>query len=178
MVRPVLRLLDKSWKMYAVGFLFGLGFDTATQIGLLGISAALGAKGMSIWAILIFPVLFTAGMCLVDTLDGLLMLGAYGWAFVHPIRKLYYNMTITAVSVMIAVAVGAIELLGVLQGQYGLHGRFWDSVASMNNDYFKLIGIVIVTIFVVSWTTSLVVYRALGYHRLELAAEYVRVPNP
>ncbi len=172
MVRPVLRLLDRSWKMYAVGFLFGLGFDTATQVGLLGISAALGAQGVSIWSILIFPLLFTAGMCLVDTVDGLLMLGAYGWAFVHPVRKLFYNMTITAVSVLIALAVGSIEILGVLQDHFDLHGRFWDFIGSMNDDYhFKLIGIVIVIVFLASWATSTLVYRGMGYHRLEMPAE-------
>ncbi len=170
--RPVVRLLDRSWKMYAVGFLFGLGFDTATQVGLLGISAALGAQAMSIWSILIFPVLFTAGMCLVDTLDGLLMLGAYGWAFVHPIRKFYYNMTITAVSVLIALAVGSIEILGVLQSEYNPHGWFWDSIGSLNDDYhFKLIGLVIVVIFIASWATSAVVYRLMGYHLLELPVD-------
>ncbi|HUB24918.1 MAG TPA: HoxN/HupN/NixA family nickel/cobalt transporter [Tepidisphaeraceae bacterium] len=170
--RPAVRLLDRSWKMYAVGFLFGLGFDTATQVGLLGISAALGAQAMAIWSILIFPILFTAGMCLVDTLDGLLMLGAYGWAFVHPIRKLYYNMTITAVSVLIALAVGAIEILGVLQSEYSPQGWFWDSVGSLNDDYhFKLIGVVIVGIFLVSWATSAVVYRMMGYHLLEVPTD-------
>lgn len=169
--RPAVRLLDRSWKMYAVGFLFGLGFDTATQVGLLGISAALGAQAMSIWSILIFPILFTAGMCLVDTLDGLLMLGAYGWAFVHPIRKLYYNMTMTAVSVLIALAVGGIEILGVLQSQYNPGGWFWDSVGSLNDDYhFKLIGVVIVGIFGASWAASAVVYRMMGYHLLEVPA--------
>jgi len=178
--RPVVRLLNRSWKMYAVGFLFGLGFDTATQVGLLGISATLGAQAMPIWSILIFPILFTAGMCLVDTLDGILMLGAYGWAFVHPLRKLYYNMTITAVSVLIAIAVGGIEILGILQSQYNLQGWFWDPVGALNDDYhFKLIGVVIVGVFVASWATSAVVYRYMGYHLLEISAETsAGEPNP
>ena len=92
-------MIRRSWHMYPLGLLFGLGFDTATEIGLLGISAAGASKGLSIWSILVFPALFTAGMSLVDTTDSILMLGAYGWAFVKPIRKLFYNMTITAVSV-------------------------------------------------------------------------------
>jgi nickel/cobalt transporter (NiCoT) family protein len=98
--------------MYPLGFLFGLGFDTATESGLLGISAAEASKGLSMWSILVFPVLFTAGMSLVDTSDGFLMVGAYGWAFVNPLRNLYYNLTITGVSVIVAVVVGAVEALG------------------------------------------------------------------
>src|SRR6266567_4605258 len=106
--RPLLRVTDRSWKMYPVGLLFGLGFDTATQIGILGVAALPIAKGLPVWSILIFPALFTAGMCLVDTTNSVLMLGAYGWAFVKPIRKLYYNMNITLVSVLVAVVIGTI----------------------------------------------------------------------
>ena len=102
--RPLFRLVTKSWHMLAIGFLFGLGFDTATEVALFGISSAQAANGMSFSSIMVFPALFTAGMSLVDTTDGVLMLGAYGWAFMKPIRKLYYNMTITAVSVVVAVA--------------------------------------------------------------------------
>jgi high-affinity nickel-transport protein len=164
--RPVLRLVDRSWKMYAVGFLFGLGFDTATEVGLLGISAAAATQGLPIWAILLFPALFTAGMCLVDTADGILMLGAYGWAYVHPVRKLYYNMTITAISVLIAVLVGGIEVLGVVGGQFDVHGRFWDSVNSLG-DHFGMIGVLILAIFVLSWVVSALGYHLLGYKQLE-----------
>jgi nickel/cobalt transporter (NiCoT) family protein len=165
--RPVLRLVDRSWKMYGVGFLFGLGFDTATEVGLLGISAAAATQGLPIWAILLFPLLFTAGMCLVDTADGILMLGAYGWAFVHPIRKLYYNMTITAVSVVIALVVGTIEILGIIGDQFTLHGRFWDGIGSLG-DHFGIIGAVIIGLFILSWGISIVAYKAMGYHRLEI----------
>jgi high-affinity nickel-transport protein len=164
--RPVLRLVDRSWKMYAVGFLFGLGFDTATEVGVLGISAAAATQGLPIWAILLFPALFTAGMCLVDTADGILMLGAYGWAYVHPVRKLYYNMTITAISVLIAVLVGGLEVLGVIGGQFDLHGRFWDSVSSLG-DHFGTIGVLILAIFVLSWVVSALGYHLLGYKQLE-----------
>ncbi len=165
--RPVLRMVDRSWKMYGVGFLFGLGFDTATEIGLLGISAAAATQGLPVWSILLFPALFTAGMCLVDTADGILMLGAYGWAYVHPVRKLYYNMTITAISVLIAVVVGGIELLGVIGDQLNFHGVFWDGVASLGN-HFGAVGFTIVAIFLLSWAASTIGYRTLGYHRLEL----------
>ena len=100
--------------MYLLGFLFGLGFDTATEVGLLGISAAEARNGLPIWSILVFPALFTAGMALIDTTDSVLMLGVYGWAFLKPIRKLYYNMTITFVSVVMAIIVGSIETLGLI----------------------------------------------------------------
>jgi nickel/cobalt transporter (NiCoT) family protein len=168
-VRPLFRMVDRSWKMYGVGFLFGLGFDTATQVGLLAVAATAAAQGMSIWSVMLFPALFTGGMCLVDTLDGILMLGAYGWAYVHPVRKLYYNMTITAVSVIIAVVIGGIELLGVIGDKYDLHGRLWDIVAYLSDDnHFKLVGAVIIGIFVLSWIASTLNYRLMGFHQLEV----------
>ena len=122
--RPAFNMISKSWHMYPLGFLFGLGFDTATEIGVLGISASEAAKGLSLWSILVFPALFAAGMSLVDTTDNILMLGAYGWAFVKPIRKLYYNITITCVSVIVALAVGGIEALGLSRGSDAPAGRF------------------------------------------------------
>ena len=167
--RPMFRLIRRSWQMYPLGVLFGLGFDTATEVGLLGIAAAGAAKGMSIWSILVFPALFTAGMSLVDTTDSILMLGAYGWAFVKPIRKLYYNMTITFVSVVVALLVGGIEALGLIGDQLGLKGAFWDDIGALN-DNFGLIGYVIIGVFVVSWIVAVLVYRLRGYDRLELTA--------
>jgi high-affinity nickel-transport protein len=167
--RPMFRLIRRSWHMYPLGFLFGLGFDTATEVGLLGISAAQASQGLSIWSILVFPALFTAGMSLVDTTDGILMLGAYGWAFVKPIRKLYYNMTITLVSVLVALLVGGIEALGLLGEQFAVKGAFWDGVGALN-DHFGVIGYLIVGIFVLSWVASAAIYRARGYHRLEVDA--------
>jgi high-affinity nickel-transport protein len=112
--RRFFRMIERSWQMLPLGVLFGLGFDTATEVGLLGISATQASQGLSIWSILVFPALFTAGMTLIDTTDSVLMLGAYGWAFVKPIRKLYYNLTITAVSVIIAVVVGGLETLNLI----------------------------------------------------------------
>ena len=167
--RPMFRLIRRSWHMYPLGVLFGLGFDTATEVGLLGIAAAGAAKGMSIWSILVFPALFTAGMSLVDTTDSILMLGAYGWAFVKPIRKLYYNMTITFVSVLVALLVGGIEALGLIGDQLGLKGAFWDGIGALN-DNFGMIGYVIIGVFVVSWIVAVLVYRLRGYDRLELTA--------
>jgi len=154
--------------MYPLGFLFGLGFDTATEIGLLGISAAEASKGMSMWSILVFPALFTAGMSLVDTTDSILMVGAYGWAFVNPLRKLYYNMTITAVSVLVALIVGGIEAFGLLVDKLGLHGRGWDVVRTLNQ-HFGIIGYLIIGIFIASWIVSAVVYQLKGYDRIEIA---------
>ena len=108
--------------MFPLGFLFGLGFDTATEVGLLGISATQARRACRSGRSWSFPALFAAGMSLIDTTDGVLMLGAYGWAFVKPIRKLYYNLTITAVSVVVAVLIGGIEALGLIGDQLGLDG--------------------------------------------------------
>jgi len=151
--------------MYPLGFLFGLGFDTATEIGLLGISAAEAARGLSIWSILVFPALFTAGMSLVDTSDGVLMVGAYGWAFVNPLRKLYYNLTITLVSVIIAVAVGAIEALGLVAEKLGLTGGIW-SFINLAAGNFTALGYFIVGVFAASWLGSLVIYRVMGNYKI------------
>jgi high-affinity nickel-transport protein len=168
-VIPLLRMLDRSWKMYVVGFLFGLGFDTATQVGMLGISATAATHGTHVRDILVFPLLFTAGMCIVDTADGVLMLGAYGWAFVHPVRKLYYNMTITAASVLVAFVVGTLELLGIIGGKYDLGGTFWHFIGTLNDDYhFGLIGVLVIGICVSSWVISIVAYWYMDYGQLEL----------
>jgi nickel/cobalt transporter (NiCoT) family protein len=156
--RPMFKMISRSWHMYPLGFLFGLGFDTATEIGVLGISAAEATRGLSFWAILVFPVLFAAGMSLIDTTDNILMLGAYGWAYVKPIRKLYYNMTITAVSVAVALVVGGIEALGLLGGHFHFQGWFWDGVARLN-DNFGTLGYFIVGLFAASWIVSIGFYK-------------------
>ena len=163
--RPLFRRIGRSWHMYPLGMLFGLGFDTATEVSLLGISAAGASHGLPIWSILVFPALFTVGMSLVDTIDSVLMLGAYGWAFVHPVRKLYYNMAITLVSVVVAVLVGGIEALGLMGQQFALHGRFWDAVDALNRN-FGVIGYLIVGVFVLGWLGAAIVYRARGYDRV------------
>ena len=134
--RPLFRLIGKSWHMYPLGFLFGLGFDTATEIGLMGIAASEAARGMPVWSILVFPVLFAAGMSLIDTADSMLMIGAYGWAFMKPIRKLYYNLTVTLVSVLIAVLVGGIEALGPDRGPAATEGRAVGSWPRRSAEHF------------------------------------------
>ncbi len=165
--RPMFRMITRSWHMYPLGVLFGLGFDTATEIGVLGISAAEATKGLPLWSILIFPTLFAAGMCLIDTTDNILMLGAYGWAFVKPIRKLYYNMTITCVSVVVAVAVGGIEVLGLIGGRFHFKGTFWGAVSRLNEN-FGTLGYLIVGLFAVSWIVSVAFYKWRRFDDLEL----------
>ena len=165
--RPVFRLIRSSWHMYPLGLLFGLGFDTATEIGLLGISAAEAAKGLSLWSILVFPALFAAGMSLIDTTDNILMLGAYGWAYIKPIRKLYYNLTITFVSVLVALAVGSIEALGLIAGHFHLTGNFWILIQKLNNN-FGVLGYCIIGLFALSWILSIAYYRWRHFDHLEL----------
>jgi high-affinity nickel-transport protein len=164
--RPLFRVVARSWHMYPIGFLFGLGFDTATEIGVLGISATQAAQGMSMWSILVFPALFTAGMSLMDTTDSVLMTRAYGWAFVNPIRKLWYNLTITAASVLVALFVGSVEALGLLGDKLRLGGRFWGLIGNLNDNLTNF-GFVVVGIFVLSWLVSTLVYRAKGYDSLQ-----------
>jgi high-affinity nickel-transport protein len=156
--RPLFRLITRSRHMYPLGFLFGLGFDTATEIGVLGISATQAARGLPLWSILVFPVLFTAGMSLVDTLDSTLMVGAYGWARVNPVRKLYYNMTITGVSIVVAVAVGSVEVLGLLADRLSLAGSPWNLVQALNRN-FAPIGYGIIGILIASWFVSVAIQR-------------------
>ena len=131
-------------------------------------SAAQAAQGLSIWSILVFPALFTAGMTLLDTADSILMLGAYGWAFIKPIRKLYYNLTITAASVLVAVVVGGLETLNLIGDQLGLTdgGGFWGAIGALN-DNFGVLGYCIVGIFALAWIVSVIVYRINGYDEIE-----------
>ncbi|MEH2347187.1 MAG: HoxN/HupN/NixA family nickel/cobalt transporter [Nostoc sp.] len=167
--RPLFRLIDSSWQMFPLGFLFGLGFDTATEVALLGISANQAAKGLPIWSILLFPALFTAGMSLIDTTDGILMLGAYGWAYVKPIRKLYYNMTITLVSVLVAVVIGGIEALNIIGDQLQLKSPFWDFISKLGEN-FGTIGYLIIAIFIFSWLLSTIIYKVNKYDDLEVTS--------
>jgi len=168
-LRPLFRMIRRSWHMYPLGLLFGLGFDTATEIGLLAISAAEAAKGMPIWSILVFPALFTAGMSLVDTTDSVLMVGAYGWAFTRPIRKLYYNLTITSISVLVALLVGGVEALALLADRLHLSGGLWSVATALNGDIGSF-GYLIVAIFVLSWVVSAAIYRLKGYDALDVAS--------
>ena len=156
--RPLFRIISKSWHMYLVGFLFGLGFDTATEIGLLGISAAQASQDMSPFLLLVFPALFTAGMVLVDTTDGVFMVGAYRWAFVNTARKLWYNLTITAVSILVAALIGGIEALALLASKLNPTGTFWTTVSALNDDLSSF-GCVVIGLFVVSWIVSALIYH-------------------
>jgi high-affinity nickel-transport protein len=165
--RPLFRMVSRSWHMFPLGFLFGLGFDTATEVAMFGVSAAQAAKGIPIEAIMVFPVLFAAGMSLVDTTDGVLMLGAYDWAFVKPMRKLYYNMTITLVSVVVAVLIGGIEALGLVGDKLELQGSFWDGIGAVNNNFNNL-GFVIIGVFVAAWVVSFAIYKAKGLDDVEV----------
>ena len=153
--------ITKSWHMYPVGLLFGLGFDTATEIALLVLAGTSAAAGLPWYAILCLPVLFTAGMCLLDTVDGSFMNFAYGWAFSNPVRKIYYNITITGLSVAVALLIGSIELLGLFAGQLGWRGPFWDWLGGLD---LNTVGFVVVGMFVITWAIALLVWR---YGRIE-----------
>jgi high-affinity nickel-transport protein len=165
--RPLFKLVTTGWHMFPLGFLFGLGFDTATEVALLGISATQAARGVSIWSIMVFPALFAAGMSLIDTTDGVLMLGAYNWAFVKPIRKLYYNLTITLVSVVVAFLIGGIEALGLIADQLDLSGWFWDGIGTLN-DNFNNLGFLIIGVFIAAWVGSIIIYRYKGLDKIEV----------
>ena len=169
---PVARRVDTSWKMYPLGVLFGLGFDTATEIALLVLAGSAVAGGLPFWAILSLPILFAAGMSLLDTIDGAFMNFAYGWAFSRPVRKVYYNLTITGLSVATAVFIGGLEVSQVLAGQLDLRGWYWDAA-----DRFDLnhAGYVIVGLFVGVWVVALTAWRVLRIEqRWEAAAEKAR----
>jgi len=165
--RRLFGFIGRSWHMYPLGFLFGLGFDTASEVALLGITAAQASSGLSMWSILIFPALFTAGMTLLDTTDSVLMVRAYGWAFVKPVRKLYYNMTITFVSVIVAVLVGGVEALGLIGEKFSLSGGLWDFVEFLN-DKLEMLGYLVVAVFIGSWLLSMLIYRLRGYDQLDI----------
>lgn len=160
--RPLFRLVTQSWHMFPIGFLFGLGFDTATEIGLFSVSASHAAQDAASWRVMVFPALFAAGMALVDTLDSALMVGAYGWAFENPLRKVWYNLTITSISVLVAIGIGGIEALSLLGEQFALVGPFWDAVAQLNSDLANF-GYWVVGVFVLSWVVSIGIYKWRGF---------------
>jgi high-affinity nickel-transport protein len=165
MFRPLFRVVNRSWHLYPIGFLFGLGFDTATEIGILSIAGTEAAIGLSPWHALVFPALFTASMALVDTADSALMVGAYGWAFVNPLRKLWYNLTITAVSVVIALLIGGIEAMALIGEKLGSDNAFWRWIRGLNDDLAN-VGFIVIGIFVVAWIGSAAIYRLRGYDRM------------
>ncbi len=157
LVRPLFGLIGESWQMYPLGVLFGLGFDTATEIGVLGLSAA-ESRHLPLLSVMIFPALFTAGMALVDTADGILMLGAYGWAFVQPVRKLYYNTAITLMSVVVALLVGSIEILGLLGDRFALRGNLF-ALTDLLNAHLGILGFGIIAVLAFAWLASTIISR-------------------
>jgi nickel/cobalt transporter (NiCoT) family protein len=166
------RMVERPRQIYPIGVLFGLGFDTASEIAFIGIAVTAGvASPVPIWAVLVLPLLFTCGMVLVDTTDGITMRFAYGWAFLRPIRKIYYNLTIAIVSVLVAFVIGGIELLGVLSGELGLTGGLWTALGRLD---FTLVGLAILAVFAGTWGVAVAYYRYKGYDRLAVGP----VPPP
>jgi high-affinity nickel-transport protein len=165
--RPALRAIRESWHMYPLGVLFGLGFDTASEVALLGLAATSGASHVPIWYILLLPAVFAAGMSLVDATDGVLMLGAYGWAYIKPIRKLYYNLNITLVSVVIALVIGGLEAASVVGSELGLSGGIWSLAENLD---MGMLGGGIVALLLASWIGSTLIYRWKRYDELGVEA--------
>ena len=151
-----MKSITKEWQMYPVGIAFGMGFDTATEVALLATTALLATQSLPWYSIMCLPILFTAGMSLMDTLDGCFMNVAYGWALFNPVRKVYYNLAITGLSVAICFLIGTIEVLGLLPTELHLHGRFWDDIAGFN---LNTAGFVIVGMFILTWAVALAVWR-------------------
>lgn len=155
--RPLFKIVKRPWQIYPIGLLFGLGFDTATEIALIAISVGVGvSSSVPVWMILVLPFMFTCGMVLVDTTDGVTMRLAYGWAFLNPIRKIYYNLTVTVISVLVALAIGTAELLQVVANELNLTGTIWDWLSGLD---FETIGFGIIGIFLVSWLVSVAVWK-------------------
>ena len=150
------RKVDASWKMYPVGVLFGLGFDTATEVGLLVLAGSAVASGLPFYAVVSMPILFAAGMCLFDTLDGCFMNFAYDWAFANPVRKVFYNLTITGLSVAVAFFIGTVEILGLIGQEANLNSPFWVFVRGFN---INTAGYAIVGLFVLTWAIALLYWR-------------------
>ena len=150
------RLVTKPWQMYPIGVLFGLGFDTATEVALLFLAAGAAGAGLPFYAILCLPILFAAGMSLLDTIDGSFMNFAYGWALSTPVRKVYYNITITGLSVMVALVIGTIELASIFARHSNASGSFWVWVENID---INTLGFIIVGIFIVTWVAALAVWH-------------------
>ena len=162
-LRPLFRIVKRPWQMYPIGVLFGLGFDTASEIALIAVSVGIGVSSVvPLWMILVLPFMFTCGMVLVDTSDGIAMRVAYGWAFLNPIRKIYYNLTITVISVLVALVIGTAELLQVLASELNLTGAYWSWLTRLD---FETIGLGIVMIFLLSWLVSFAVWKRGGFDR-------------
>lgn len=164
--RPLFRIVSKPWQIYPIGVLFGLGFDTASEIALIAISVGIGVSStIPVWMILVLPLMFTCGMVLVDTTDGVTMRLAYGWAFLNPIRKIYYNLTVTIISVLVAFAIGGVELLSVLANELRLQGPIWNSFSSLD---FESLGFAIIGIFAITWAVSVAYWKYKRFDKLHM----------
>ena len=168
---PLARRVDTPWKIYPIGVLFGLGFDTATEVALLVLAGTAVVSGLPFYAILSLPILFAAGMCLFDTADGCFMNFAYDWAFARPVRKVYYNITITGLSVFVAFFIGTVELLGLLGQEFKLSGSFWSFMGNFN---INKAGYVIVAVFVITWAAALAIWR---FGKIEQKWDLDRTPG-
>jgi high-affinity nickel-transport protein len=171
-LRGATRAVTKPWQMYPVGLLFGLGFDTATEVSLLVLAGGVAAFALPWYAILTLPVLFAAGMSLLDTIDGCFMNFAYGWAFSQPVRKVYYNITITGLSVAVALIIGTIELVAIITDRLGITSGPLAAIGGLNLNY---VGYVIVGLFVVTWVVALAIWR---YARIEQKWSARLAPSP
>ena len=165
-LRPLFRLITRPWQMYPLGLLFALGFETATEVSLFGLAAAQAGSGADLWLVLVFAALFTAGMTLVDATDGVLMLGAYSWAYVQPQRKLLYNLIVTFLSVVVALGIGTYEALDIVAGRVGSQGGIWTWIGG-KSDHYDTLGFGIVGAFVLAWFVSWIMHRRDGPHRPE-----------
>jgi len=162
--RPLFKIVQRPWQIFPIGVLFGLGFDTATEVALIAISVGIGvSSSVPIWMILVLPLMFTCGMVLIDTTDGVTMRMAYGWAFMNPIRKIYYNLTVTIISVLVALAIGSAELIQVVATELKLTGEFW---GWLNNLDFETIGYGIIVIFLATWLVSVAVWKIRRFDKL------------
>jgi nickel/cobalt transporter (NiCoT) family protein len=171
----MMRTIEHSWQMYPVGVLFGLGFDTATEVGLLALAGTAAGNGLPWYAVLSLPILFAAGMSMMDTADGAFMTQAYGWAFAKPVRKVFYNITITGLSVAVAFIVGTVELLSIVAQRYGLSGGVWGFVANLN---LNTVGFIIVGMFVATWVVALSVWHLGRIERRWVLAPSGETPAP
>ena len=158
MIKPFFSFISKSWHVYPLGFLFGLGFDTASEIALLAISAHAAKDAIPFIGVISLPLLFAAGMSLFDTADGMFMTKAYKWAFHTPVRKLYYNLTVTALAVIAALIIGVIELGQVLSEEFSMEGTFWTWLQEID---FGTLGFILVGLFVIAWIVSIAVWKGM-----------------
>lgn len=161
--RPLLRIVNDAWQIYPIGVLFGLGFDTATEVALIAISVGVGvSSAVPLWQIMVLPLLFTCGMVFTDTSDGVTMRCAYAWAFLTPLKKIFYNLTVTIMSVLVAFVIGSVELVQVLGMELNLNYGFWNSLQNLD---FETMGFAIVAVFVITWTAAYVVWKYKRYEQ-------------